>query len=85
MSRRRITAHTLKRRLMRKLDVCSPSECESVLLQLREYVIARKFLDGASREELSNNETVGNQGWTVLRIEDAIRRGLKLRGRRSWW
>lgn len=74
--RRRVTAHTLKRRLMRKLDAASAFECELVLLQLREYVITRRFLAGASREVLASSETIGNREWTVERIEGAIRNGV---------
>ena len=81
--RRRVTVHTLKRRLMRKLDACAPRDCEVVLTQLREYVIARTFLDGTSREDLASSETLGNQRWTVQRIEDALRRVLKLRSPRA--
>lgn len=56
--RRRVTVHTLKRRLMRKLAAASAFECELVLLQLREYVITRtprtcgncKHLDPENRD-----------------------------------
>jgi len=77
MSRRRVTAHTLKRRLMRKLDACGSYEAERILLQLREYVIARRFLNGASREAMAKTETMGNAEWNEARIEDAIRTGVK--------
>jgi hypothetical protein len=81
--RRRQTAHDVKRRLMHKLDALLSSDAERVLLDLREYVIARQFLDGVSFDTLARSETLGNAEWTRARIEQAVRTRAKVRSPKS--
>jgi hypothetical protein len=71
--RRRESVHTIKRRLMRRLEAVSSYECERVLTAIREYVIARAFFNGSSFESLARSETLGNAEWTSERIQRAVR------------
>ena len=80
MSRRRpVTAHALKRRLIAKLEGVGEYECERILRDLREYVIARRFHGGASVDTIARNQTIGNAEWTTQRIEQALRNRSKIR------
>lgn len=78
MSKRKVSVHELKRRLMRRMNGLTVSEVERIVVQLREYGIVRAFLIGLSVENLVNDTDHGG-AWNSDRIESAIRNAAKAR------
>lgn len=80
--RRRVTAHTLKRRLLRKFVDLTPYQVTAIVVQLREHAIARRFLEGESLETIQRSEALGSAEWTLQRVEQALRSSARMRGSR---
>ena len=72
-ARRRVTAHDVKRRLMRKLLDLPAHEVARIVAQLREFALAKNFFAGESFESLTRNESLGCVVWTRDRVERAVR------------
>lgn len=70
---RRQTAHDLKRRLMRKLRTLAPYVVTRIIRDLREFAIAREFMEGRGFDQLEADATLGRHVWTRAEIEQAVR------------
>lgn len=79
--RRRVTAHDLKRRLVRRMADLSPYEVTRIIRELREYAIAREFMGGRSFEGIESDATLGKHIWSRMDIEQAVRNKARLAGR----
>lgn len=81
MTRRRVSAHDLKRRLIRKMANLSPWAVTGIVRELREYAIAKEFMAGRSIDALESDTTLGEHVWSRGDIEQSIRNKGKAAGR----
>lgn len=70
---RRRSVNECARILRRRLESVTADDVSRVAMQLREYAIARKFLDYDGIGTIAEDANVGGKAWDERRIAAAIR------------
>lgn len=73
MKRRRQTVHDVKRRLLAKMDALPDDKVRDILVEIRDYAIARRFLAGYSVQRIQSDDRFNFREWSESSIEESIR------------